>query len=193
MPPKPKFTRQEVVETALSVVSKKGVEALTAYELRMALGTSASPIFTLFHSMAEIRDEVRTAAMRKFEEFSVDSAREMPKFKQIGMKMILFGMREPKLFQLLFMQENSETASFDDVFGELGETAGACIETLKRDYSLTYEQAKWLFENVWIYTFGIGVLCATRVCCFDERSVGELLTGEFSARMLLLEKERVIR
>ena len=33
MPPKPKFTREEIVQTALDIVSRKGVEALTAKEL----------------------------------------------------------------------------------------------------------------------------------------------------------------
>ena len=35
MPPKPKFTREEIVQTALGIVSKKGEEALTAKELGM--------------------------------------------------------------------------------------------------------------------------------------------------------------
>ena len=51
MPPKPKFTREEIVRVALEVVSQKGVEALTAKELGAALGTSARPIFTVFSSM----------------------------------------------------------------------------------------------------------------------------------------------
>ena len=48
MPPKPKFTREEIVQTALDIVSRKGVEALTAKELGDALGSSARPIFTVF-------------------------------------------------------------------------------------------------------------------------------------------------
>ena len=33
MPPKPKFSREEIVQAALKIVSEKGVEALTAKEL----------------------------------------------------------------------------------------------------------------------------------------------------------------
>ena len=33
MPPKPKFTKEEIVQTALEVVSQKGAAALTAQEL----------------------------------------------------------------------------------------------------------------------------------------------------------------
>lgn len=187
MPPKPKFTKEEVIEAALQIVSEKGVEALTAQELKNALHSSASPIFTLFDTMKEIQDEVRAAAMRYFEDFAKVTEADMPLFKQVGMKMILFGVQEPKLYQLLFMQENRNAVSFEDVFGELGETASLCIETIEKDYDLCPEQAKLLFENVWIYTFGVGALCATRVCHFSEAQLGEMLTTEFQAMMMLVK------
>ena len=71
MPPKPKFARDEIVQAALTIVSEKGVEALTAKELGDALGASALPIFTVFASMKEVQDAVREAAMRRFEEDTV--------------------------------------------------------------------------------------------------------------------------
>ena len=97
MPPKPKFTKEEIVQAALEIVSQKGVEALTAKELGEALGTSARPIFTVFAGMKEVQDEVRSAAMRRFEGFAKQKLPDMPLFKQVGMQMVLFGAREPKL------------------------------------------------------------------------------------------------
>ena len=186
MPPKPKFTKEQIVQTALEVVSQKGVDALTAKELGDALGSSARPIFTVFNSMKEVQDEVRAAAMRRFESFAEQKLPGMPLFKQVGMQMVLFGAREPKLYQLLFMQENRNAVSFDDVFGELGPTAETCINLIRDAYNLGEAEARLLFENVWIYTFGVGALCATRVCQFSERKLGEMLTSEFQAMMLLV-------
>ncbi len=187
MPPKPKFTREEIVQTALDVVSRKGVEALTAKKLGDALGSSARPIFTVFTSMKEVQDAVRAAAMRRFESFAEQKLPGMPLFKQVGMRMVLFGAREPKLYQLLFMQENRNAVSFDDVFGELGPTAETCIALIRETYSLSETEARLLFENVWIYTFGVGALCATRVCHFSEEKLGEMLSTEFQAMMLLVK------
>lgn len=189
MPPKPKFTKEQIVQTALGVVSQKGVEALTAKELGDALGSSARPIFTVFNSMKEVQDEVRAAAMRRFESFAEQKLPGMPLFKQVGMQMVLFGAREPKLYQLLFMQENRNAVSFDDVFGELGPTAETCINLIQDAYNLGEAEARLLFENVWIYTFGVGALCATRVCQFSERKLGEMLTTEFQAMMLLVRSK----
>ena len=71
-----------------------------------ALGSSARPIFTVFDSMKQVQDAVREAAMRRFERFAEQKLPDMPLFKQVGMQMVLFGAREPKLYQLLFMQAN---------------------------------------------------------------------------------------
>ena len=175
MPPKPKFTKEEIVQTALQVVSQKGVEALTAKELGDALGSSSRPIFTVFNSMKEVQDEVRTAAMHRFESFANQKLPDMP--------------REPKLYQLLFMQENRNAVSFDDVFGELGPTAEACIGLIRDEYDMSVAEAKLLFENVWIYTFGVGALCATRMCQFSEKKLGEMLSTEFQAMMLFVKSK----
>lgn len=187
MPPKPKFSRDEIVATALQIVSEKGVEALTAKELGDALGSSARPIFTVFRSMKEVQDEVRAAAMHRFERFGEHQMPNMPLFKQVGMRMVLFGMQEPKLYQLLFMQENRDSVQFADVFNELGPTASACIALLQQEYALSEAEARMLFENVWIYTFGVGALCATRVCHFSEEVLGQMLTTQFSAMLQLVK------
>lgn len=63
MPPKPKYTRAEIVSAALSVVSEAGVDALTAKSLAKALHTSTTPIFTVFTSMQEVIDATKEAAM----------------------------------------------------------------------------------------------------------------------------------
>ena len=189
MPPKPKFTKDEIVQAALEVVSQKGVEALTAKELGDALGSSARPIFTVFRSMKEVQDEVRAAAMRRFERFAAQTLPDMPLFKQVGMQMVLFGAKEPKLYQLLFMQENHIAASFDDVFGALGPTAETCIQSLRNAHGLTEAESRLLFETVWIYTFGIGALCATGTCRFSEQRLGEMLSTEFQAMLLFVKPD----
>ena len=129
--------------------------------------------------MQEVQDAVREAAMRRFETFAAQKLPDMPLFKQVGMQMVLFGAKEPKLYQMLFMQENRSAASFDDVFGALGPTAQTCIELLQAQYDLSQPDARRLFENVWIYTFGVGALCATRVCRFCEEALGQMLTTGF--------------
>ena len=70
MPPKPKFTREEITAAALELVSEGGMEALTSRDLGARLGSSARPIFTVFQNMEDLRQAVRQAAMERFNAFS---------------------------------------------------------------------------------------------------------------------------
>ena len=62
MPPKPKFSKEEIVSTALEIVREKGIEAVTARELGARLGSSARPIFTVFNSMEDVLHEILNSA-----------------------------------------------------------------------------------------------------------------------------------
>ena len=42
MPPKPKFTRDEIVQAALTIVSEKGIEARRSWATRSALPPARS-------------------------------------------------------------------------------------------------------------------------------------------------------
>ena len=187
MPPKPKFTREEIVAAALELVSEKGMSALTSRDLGIRLGSSARPIFTVFNSMQEVQDAVMLAAMERFEEYAHKAAHMEPVFKQVGMQMILFAKEEPKLYQLIFMSSISEAQTFDDIYAHLGSLADECLDVLQKDYDLSKDNAKALFEHVWIHTFGIGALCATGMCDFSHEQIAEMLTQDFTAMMMLMK------
>ena len=187
MPPKAKFTKEQITKAALCVVSEKGAQALTAKELGAALGTSTTPIFTVFHSMQEVQDAVMLAAMERFEEYAHKAAHLGPVFKQIGMQMILFAKEEPKLYQLIFMSSISEAQTFDDIYAHLGSLADECLNVLQKDYDLSKADAKTLFEHVWIHTFGIGALCATGMCDFSHEQIAQMLTPDSTAMMMLMK------
>ncbi len=190
MPPKPKYTKEQIIDAALSIVSRSGANALTAKELSRELNTSTTPIFTFFNSMKEVQDAVKAAAMAQFESYAHETGENMPLFKQIGMKMILFAKKEPKLYQLLFMSPNEDVSSFDEVYTHIGTVAVECLEAIQKDYSMSAENAKKLFEHSWIHTFGIGVLCATGMCNFSDEEISEMLTRDFTAMMMLLKSEK---
>ena len=62
MPPKPKFTRDEIVRAALDIAWTDGAEAITARTLGARLGTSPKPVFGVFSGMEQVQQEVVRAA-----------------------------------------------------------------------------------------------------------------------------------
>ena len=185
MPPKPKFTKEEIVEAALALVSERGMEALTARDLGERLGSSARPIFTVFRSMEEVQQETRKAAMERFNDCIREAAGYTPLFKQVGVQMLRFAREEPRLFQLLFMTGHREERGFDQVFADLGEMAEVSVAAIQSDYGLARQEAYRLFQHIWVYAFGIGTLCASRVCRFSDEEINDMLGQTFTAFMLL--------
>ena len=191
MPPKPKFTKEEIIAAALELVSEKGIEALTARELGTRLGSSARPIFTVFNSMEEVQVEVRAAALKRFESYAEKAVHYTPVFKQVGMQMILFAIEEPKLYQLVYMSENAGATDFESIVERLGDVAQLCVDVIQRDYGLAEKDARLLFEHVWIYTFGIGALCATGMCRFSQDEIIQMLGQDFMAMLFYAKSGRM--
>ncbi len=179
MPPKPKFTREEVAAAALQIIREAGVDALTARSLGARLGTSARPIFTLFKGMDEVRWAARELAMRKFEAYIGDYEAYTPAFKRVGMQMVSYGIHEPELYKLLFMQERPAGHRFEDALREMGGMADTCTRLIERDYHMTHAQARTLFEQMWVHAFAMGALCALKVCDFTQEEISQSLGQVF--------------
>ena len=187
MPPKAKYSREEIIQKAFEMARENGIDSVVARELGKQLGTSSSPIFTAFKNMEELYGEVRRLALKEFESYISDAMNYTPAFKYVGMKMIEFAMREPKLFQLLYMREHSGNQTFAMMVEELGDAVGACIEIMQNDYDLNREEAELLFQQVWIHTFAICVLVAGKVCQLSMEDISMMLSVEFQGTLMLIK------
>ncbi len=191
MPPKPKFSKEEIAAAALAIVKESGVEALTARELGSRLGSSARPIFTVFKSMEEVKWAARGLALREFERYISDYQSYTPAFKRVGMQMVSYAVHEPELFKLLFMQGHPQGASFRTCLTELGEMAETCVRLISRDYALPETEARTLFEQMWVHAFGLGALCAMKVCDFTEAEIAEKLGQVFGGMVMILRSGKI--
>lgn len=187
MPPRPKYTREDIIDKAFEMTRENGIEAVVARELGKQLGTSSSPIFTAFKNMEELQGEVRKKALKVFEDYVSDAMNHTPAFKYVGMKMIEFAMKEPKLFQLVYMREHDGSQTFPMLVEELGATVGVCIEIMQKDYDLSYEDAELLFQQTWLHTFGICVLVAGKVCTLSMEEISKMLSMEFQGALMLIK------
>lgn len=187
MPPKAKYTREEIIQKAFEMAREKGIDSVVARELGKELGTSSSPIFTAFKNMEELHQEVRKVALKEFESYVSDALNYTPAFKYVGLKMIEFAMKEPKLFQLVYMREHDGSQTYAMLIDELGETVNVCIQIMQHDYDLTKEDAELLFRQVWLHTFGICVLVAGKICRITPEEISEMLSAEFKGTLMLIK------
>lgn len=176
MPPKQKFTREEMIACALSIVREDGISALTARSLGAKLGSSSRPVFTVFRNMDEVRGEVLTAARQIYNGYVRKGLASVPAFKGVGMQYVQFAIGEPKLFQLLFMAEQEEPLSLSGVLSVIDSNHAEIQNAAGQQYGLSSGAAERLYQHLWIYTHGIAVLCATGVCHFSEDEINQMIT-----------------
>ena len=189
MPPKAKFTREEVISSAFEIVKYEGLEALTARALGEKLGSSARPLFTLFGSMDEIRGEVIAKATKLYDGYVSEGLKQTPAFKGVGTSYIRFAAEQPKLFTLLFMREQSEQPTKDNILGAIDGNVEEILQSVIDGYGLSRENAKALYMHLWIYSHGIAVLIATKVCAFTAEEISEMLTQVFVSLLKKIKTE----
>ena len=176
MPPKAKFTKEEIVEAAFNIVKTDGFEALTSRALGTRLGSSARPIFTVFQNMDEVQQAVIEAAKALYKEYVNQGLLWEHPFKGVGTQYILFSVNEPKLFQLLFMTEQPNIPDLSGVLPLIEESYDEILLSIQNDYGITELLAKKLYHHLWIYTHGIATLCATKMCRFTGDEISSMIT-----------------
>ena len=97
-------------------------------------------------------------------------------FKGVGMQYILFALQEPKLFQLLFMSEQTQTPAVANVLPVLDDNYKDILLSVQNGYHLPEDKAEQLYRHLWIYTHGIAVLCATNMCIFTAEEISKMIT-----------------
>lgn len=172
MPPKPRYTREEILKAALELVRKQGAERLTARDLAEVLGTSARPIFTAFRNMEELRDAVEKEAWQLYNGYRERELAEekYPPFKAMGMAYIRFAAEEKNFFKLLFMQDRGS---------ERNERAAADIEAACRAAGIAREKAAIFHLEIWSAVHGFAVMLATGYYSVEMEMIAAMLSDLF--------------
>lgn len=180
MPPKAKFTKEQIIEAALRVVRKGGAQSLTARALGKELGSSACPIFTVFENMEEVQTETVKAAKKLYAQYIEKGLECKPAFKGTGMQYILFAKNEPQLFQLLFMSEHL-ILDVDRFLPTVDENYETILASVREYYALNDDEAKYIYTHMGLYSYGIATLYARKVCVFSLDEVSRMLTEVFTS------------
>ena len=176
MPPKVKFSREEIIAAALDIVREGGMTALTARSLAARLGSSAKPVFGLFENMQEVQKEVMLAANAEYQEFLyAEMMRGIYKpYKATGMAYIDFARKEKELFKLLFMRDRS-----DEQGDTRDESVADIIALISRNTGLSEEEARLFHLEMWIFVHGIATMIVTNYLDWEEEHISRALTDAY--------------
>ena len=184
MPPKAKFTQEQIVDTALSIVETEGFERLTARNLGEKLGSSARPIFTAFASMEEVVEQTIARANSIYTQYVNDGLKEEIPFKGVGMSYIRFATERAELFRLLFMKQNKQIRDMNSILRGIEINYNKILSSVTDSYNVDVETAKTLYLHIWLYTHGIATLIATKMCPYSTDEISQMLTDVFTSLLI---------
>ena len=176
MPPKFKFTREQVITAALNVTRKNGIVGLTARGLAAELGSSAKPIFGLFQNMEEVQREVVSAANTLYQSYIKKGMADnkFPPYKASGIAYIQFAKEEKELFKLLFMRDRT-----DEKIQENREEIRPILDLIMKNLGIDENEAYFFYLELWLYVHGIATMIATNYLEWDIEFIDKALTDAY--------------
>jgi len=185
MPPRFKFTKNEITNAALNVIRKEGLSGLTARALAAELGCSVKPIFGLFKNMEEVQKEVIKAADTLYQGYLKEDMEkgEYPPYKASGMAYIRFAKEEKELFKLLFMRDRSV-----EKIEENEKEIRPLLQLIQKDIGMSEQEAHTFHIEMWIFVHGMATIIATNYLDLDEAYISKVLTDAYKGIKSRFEK-----
>ncbi len=174
MPPKPRVTRQMVLDAAFALVREKGVESLSARAVAEALGCSTQPVMYNFRTVEELRDAVYQMADDFHTRFIMpsDDSAQNP-LMELGLNYIRFGAQEPSLFRFLFQTGRLGGGGIDDLMRD-PENAGL-VGMVGEAVGCSPAQAREAFSLLFITAHGMASLLANNAMAYNQQECARIL------------------
>ena len=171
MPPKPKYQKAEIIQAAFELTREKGIDAVVAREVGKRLNTSSSPIFTVWNSMEELKEEVRQLAKENYQQYMADIFDYTPSFKEFGMRCVRFAAEEPNLYRLLFLSQQDEHSPYNRFKQDFGSIFTPLVEEIQKTFELSRDDAESLLNQMIIFANGLAAFVITDTESFSMEAV----------------------
>lgn len=186
MPPKVKFTSNEIIEAAVKITRTKGIDAVTAREVGRALGVSSRPLFTYFDTVEELKREVYLYAKNLYKEYVENGLKAEIPFLGVGQQYLRFAKEEPNLYKYLFLTPPDGVRG--GVMEGLKLSQDLARESLMRIYNMDADTADKYFRDLWLVAYGFTTMIAIGECPYNDEQISAIFT-EFSLSICKAYKE----
>lgn len=157
MPPKAKFTKEDIVNAAYVLMERDGMDAVVAREVGKQLGCTVAPIFTCFANMEDLKAAVHAKAVAECAAYFSDFTDYFPAVKEFGLRWVHLAQEHPHLYREIFIRKNEDPAAglFSD---ELWQMLEPVRVEIVRTFSVGEGDADMVMRHLLIYVHGIAAL-----------------------------------
>jgi AcrR family transcriptional regulator len=151
-------TKERIVEAALKIAQRQGIDAVTARSLALALKSSTAPVYYVFSNMDDLKAAVMKRARDLLVEYTKRQYHQWP-VANIGLGIVHFAIDNCCLYRLLFMENNRQQRLIDEFNAGQKKTLKA-DPMFKRFTGRDYDQ---LAQRLWLATHGLASLMCVKL------------------------------
>ena len=179
MPAIKELSKEHIVKVAVKMVNDTGWDSVNARSLAKKLNVSTKPLYRIYNNMDEIKEDIYKEISRQYDEFINSRIDNKKALITLCIAYVEFAQEYKNLFISLFLSNNLKWKSFDNVLDEKWNQS--TIINLVNKHGYSFEEAKSLFMNLWLYANGLATLIATNDLVIDEKEILVRLVKTYKA------------
>ncbi len=188
MPPKPKITKDMVVDAAFEVARETGAENINARTVAKKLNCSTQPVMYHFATIEELKKAAYAKADFYHSEYLMNL--ESPRkdiMLGIGLNYIRFAMEEPHLFRFLFQSDFFAGTTLPEMID--AEELAPVLSAMQGAAGGSIDQVKEIFMTVFLFAHGYASIIANNSLEYDEELIKSHLVRAYRGAILAVQEE----
>lgn len=169
MPAIKELSKEHIVKVAVKMVNETGWDSVNARSLAKKLNVSTKPLYRIYNNMDEIKEDIYKEISRQYDEFINSRIDNKKALITLCIAYVEFAQEYKNLFISLFLSNNLKWQNFENVLDEKWNQS--TIINLVNKHGYSFEEAKNLFMNLWLYANGLATLIATNELVIDEKEI----------------------
>ena len=187
MPPKPRITREMILQAAFAIAREAGIGAVNARSVSARLGCSTQPVLYCFAGMEELRREVYRMADEMHSQYLMRLAPEQDPMIGLGLNYIRFAREERELFRLLFQSDGFGGRGIGELMDM--EELAPVLGILAQEAGLSMEQSRRAFLMLLMLVHGWASMLANNTMEYDEEQIVPTLEMAFMGMVGMMKQE----
>lgn len=177
MPRVASVTKERLIDAAVELLEKEGIEEVTARKVAKYAGCSTQPIFKSYKGMNELIADVVLKSSEVFCEFydNFNSNQDTP-FVNLGLAYISFAKNHEHMFRLLFASHIEKPHSTYEMIN--GGDKGYVFAEINKCSDRA--KAGEVFSDIWMYIHGCACLVLNGEFDLSDEETVQAITGMYN-------------
>ena len=189
MPPKPKITKDMVIDAAFEVARKTGAENINARTVAKQLKCSTQPVMYHFATIEELKKAAYAKADSYHSEYLMNlESQQGGVMLGIGLHYIRFAIEEPHLFRFLFQSNFFTGTTLLEMID--AEELAPVLSAMQGAVGGSMDQVKEIFITVFLFAHGYASIIANNSLEYDETLIKSHLERAYRGAILAVLEER---